>query len=64
MLSVTYHKGINEGLLNFFCLVKVLSEYPAKIFGLCPKKGALQEDSDADIILLDPAQEHVITNKT
>lgn len=64
VLTVTYQKGVNEGRLDLCTLIKALSETPAKIFGLYPQKGILQEGSDADIVLLDPTQENTITRKT
>ncbi len=36
-------------------VAKYLSERPAKFFGLWPRKGALKEGADADIVILDPA---------
>jgi len=60
MLTVTYNEGINNGRIGLPKLVELLSENPAKIFGLYPKKGAVQEGSDADIIIFDPAQPHII----
>ncbi len=42
----------NAGLLR---LVRVMAENPARIFGLAPRKGALKEDADADLVLYDPA---------
>jgi dihydropyrimidinase len=41
-----------------------MSENPAKIFGLWPKKGALQVNSDADLVLFDPQQAHTITHSS
>jgi dihydropyrimidinase len=36
-------------------LVRLLSEGPARIFGLWPRKGALRVGADADLVLFDPA---------
>jgi len=41
----------NAGLLR---LTRLLAENPARIFGLSPRKGALVEGADADLMLFDP----------
>jgi len=64
MLSVTYDEGINSGWIGPCRLVQLLSESPAKIFGLYPKKGTIQRGSDADLVLFDPALIQEIHQKT
>ena len=61
MLNVTYQKGVNEGRVDICTLIRAMSETPAKIFGLYPQKGILQEGSDADLVIFDPAIRHTIT---
>lgn len=61
MLPVVYHEGINQGRINLTRLVQVMSENPAKIFGLYPRKGVLQKGSDADVVLFDPTIEHTLS---
>lgn len=34
--------------------VRIMSQNPAKTFGLYPKKGTLRPGSDADMVLVDP----------
>lgn len=63
MLSVTYDEGINSGWIGPCHLVRLLSENPAKIFGLYPRKGAIKKGSDADLVLLDPTQTQEIQQK-
>jgi dihydropyrimidinase len=64
MLTVSYQRGVNEGRLDVCTLVRAMSEMPAKIFGLYPKKGVLKPGSDADLVLFDPSKKCRITQKT
>jgi dihydropyrimidinase len=63
LLTVTNDEGVNRGKIDLCCLVRVLSENPARIFGLFPKKGIIQEGSDADLVLFDPNLGHVLSQK-
>jgi Dihydroorotase and related cyclic amidohydrolases len=40
--------------------VEVTSTTPAKIYGLYPKKGAIKEGADADVVVVDLQAEEVI----
>ena len=40
-----------------------LSENPAKLYGMYPKKGVIAPGSDGDLVVLDPRAEDVITAK-
>jgi len=64
MLGVTYQRGVNEGRLDLCTLVRTMSETPARIFGLYPRKGILKEGSDADLVIFDPARKETITQST
>jgi len=44
---------VNEGRITIERLVQVMSENPAKIFGLYPRKGAIRIGSDADFTIAD-----------
>lgn len=52
--------AINEGKINLNQLVSLLSENPAKRFGIYPHKGSLQVGTDADITLVDLNKKHMI----
>ena len=41
-------------------MARLLSENPARLYGLYPKKGAIRKGSDADIVVYDPKASHVI----
>jgi allantoinase len=43
-------------------LVQTYSETPARLLGLYPAKGALRVGSDADVVLVEAEQEHVLSN--
>lgn len=47
-------KGVAEGRLSLERLVDAVAETPARLYGLFPRKGALEVGSDADIVLVDP----------
>ena len=51
---------INEGYISIQRLVEVMSENPAKIFGVYPKKGSIQIGSDADFTIVDMEKEATI----
>jgi dihydropyrimidinase len=60
LFKIVYNEGVNQGRITLPRLVEVLSEQPAKIFGLYPRKGAIAEGSDADIVILDPGMPYTI----
>ena len=45
-------------------MCRVLSENPAKLYGMYPRKGCLEPGSDADLVILDPHKPGVIEAKT
>jgi dihydropyrimidinase len=47
--------AVIDGRLDWRRLVQVTSETPARFLGAWPRKGALDVDGDADIVLVDPA---------
>ena len=63
MFTVAYDEGVNRRKITLPRLVELTCENPAKIFGLYPRKGVLQEGSDADVLIFDPDAEHIVTVK-
>ena len=54
LLPLVYSEGVGRGILGLTDLPRLLSEAPAQIYGLYPRKGALEPGSDADIVIFDP----------
>jgi dihydropyrimidinase len=49
--------AVHDGRLDWTNLVRFMSEAPARIFGLWPRKGAIAVGADADFLLVDPSAE-------
>ena len=60
LLPLLLSEGVAKGRISIPILAKVLSENPARIFGLFPKKGILLPGSDADIVIIDPARKWTV----
>lgn len=49
-----YTAGVASGRVSAYQMMKLLSEQPARLFGMYPQKGVLAVGSDADIVIFDP----------
>lgn len=58
-----YSEGVAAGRIDEARMCRLLSENPARLYGLYPRKGVLAPGSDADIVVIDPSAEEVITVK-
>ena len=63
LVSLMYSEGVVKRGLPIWWLARVMSENPARIFGLYPRKGTIQVGSDADLLILNPAGDRIITAK-
>jgi dihydropyrimidinase len=63
-MSVIWTKGVNTGIITPSDFVRVTSSQTARIFNMYPKKGIIQAEADADIVIWDPNAEKTISKKT
>ena len=56
--------GVRTGRLDLHTFVNVASTQVAKLFGLFPRKGAIQRGADADLVVYDPSYRGRISVKT
>ena len=63
IVSLMYSEGVVKRGLPIWWLARVMAENPARIFGLYPRKGVIQVGSDADLLIIDPQGDSIITAK-
>ncbi len=63
LLPLVYSEGVVQGRLALTDLPLLLSQTPARVNGIYPRKGTLSIGSDADIVILDPEKEWTINAK-
>ena len=62
--TLLYTYGVKTGKITQEQMCKFLCENPAKLYGVYPNKGAITAGSDADIVVLDPSKESMISAAT
>lgn len=60
-MELLYSEGVNKGRISINKYVEITSTNPAKIFGMYPGKGNLGIGSDADLVIFDPHQQHILS---
>jgi dihydropyrimidinase len=63
-MELLFSEGVVKERISLNKYVEVASTNPAKIFGMFPQKGTIAVGSDADILIFDPKEEHVLSSKT
>ena len=58
--TLIYSALVAPGTLSLSQMVRVLSEQPAKLYGMWPRKGVIAPGCDADIVVYDPDADTVI----
>lgn len=62
--TLLYTYGVREGRISLEQMCRFLSENPAKLYGMYPEKGCIAPGSTADLVVMDPEKEAVITAST
>jgi dihydropyrimidinase len=57
LLPLLYSEGVGKGLLAVTDIPRLLSDGPARTFGLDDRKGTLEVGLDADLVIFDPTYE-------
>lgn len=63
-LALLISAGINTGKITWNKLTEILSQNPAEVFGMYPQKGTINVGSDADLVIVDPDKEEIISANT
>ena len=58
--ELVYTFVVTTRKISLATMCRALSENPAKLYGMYPRKGVLMAGSDADIVVYDPEADHVI----
>ena len=58
--ELIYTYGVAAGRMTLPGLVRALSENPARLYGMFPRKGVIAPGADADIVVYDPAADHTL----
>jgi dihydroorotase (multifunctional complex type) len=60
MVPLLLSEGVNKSRITLRRLIQLISETPARIFGLYPLKGTIKQGSDADLTIVDMKLRHKI----
>jgi dihydropyrimidinase len=60
LVPMLYSEGVVKRRITLERMVELVASNPAKIFGLYPRKGAIVEGADADLVVFDPKAKVVV----
>jgi dihydropyrimidinase len=63
LVPMLYSEGVAKGRLSISRWVDLIATNAAKIFGMYPRKGAIVEGADADLVVFDPNRTVVIRSR-
>jgi len=60
-MELLFSEGVHAGKITLNKFVELSSTNAAKIFGMFPQKGTIGVGSDADLVIFDPNEKHIIS---
>lgn len=63
-MELLFSEGVAKEKITLNKYVEVACTNPAKIFGMFPRKGTIAPGSDADIVIFDPNEKHILSAST
>ena len=63
-MELLFSEGVVKGKISLNKYVELACTNPAKIFGMFPEKGTIAIGSDADIVIFDPEEKHILSAST
>ncbi len=63
-MELLFSEGVAKNKITVNKYVEVACTNPAKIFGMFPRKGTVAVGSDADLVIFDPKEKHILSAKT
>jgi dihydropyrimidinase len=63
-MELLFSEGVVKNKITLNKYVEVACTNPAKIFGMFPRKGTIAVGSDADIVIFDANEKHILSAKT
>jgi dihydropyrimidinase len=63
-MELLFSEGVAKNKITLNKYVEVACTNPAKIFGMFPRKGTIAVGSDADIVIFDPNEKHILSATT
>ena len=60
-MELLYSEGVRKGKISINKFVELTSTNAAKIFGMYPRKGTIGIGSDADLVIFNPDEKHIIS---
>ncbi len=63
-MELLFSHGVNKGRISLNKFVELTSTNAAKIFGMHPRKGCIAVGTDADLVIFDPNEKHMLSAKT